>query len=160
MAYIRVKKIKGKSYAYLVENKNTSSGPRQKVKKYLGKVHDLERKEDTVSEIKGKGIFQNLIISELKKLGFKEKGDSCIHKNLIFSCKDYSLKRKTKSNTSKEAVISLNEGYLCSFTLQRIANFKKTKDFNKDGFTLAKYFLESGLQVSEEEFVEFYQKLR
>jgi len=160
MAYIRVKKIKDQNYAYLVENKNTSSGPRQKVKRYLGRVHKLEGTNGNHSKMEGDGILHALTISELKKLGFARKGEGYVYRNLIFSCSEHSLKKKTKSNTYKEAVISLNGGYLCSFTLQRIANFKRTKDFNSDAYILARYFLESGLQIGEEDFVKFYQALR
>ena len=160
MAYIRVKKIKDNKYAYLVDNINTSSGPRQKVKKYLGRVHEFDKvKEGNVSESGNQGILHDLVISELVNLGFRKKGNNYIHNNFIFSLKENSLKKSTGSKTHKEAVISLNDGYLCSFTLQRIANFRKSKDFNKDAYTLAKYFLQSGLQVNEEDFVRFYQEL-
>ena len=57
MVYIRIKKIKKKGreyrYAYLVENrwkkrvrKGSKKGARQKVKGYLGKVHDFSRVDD------------------------------------------------------------------------------------------------------------------
>ncbi len=38
MAFVRIKRISGKEYAYLVTNSWTGSGPRQKVAKYLGRV--------------------------------------------------------------------------------------------------------------------------
>ena len=54
MAYIRTKKINNNKYAYLVENKNTPKGPRQKVIQYLGRVHEFK-------------IEKNLEIEEPKK---------------------------------------------------------------------------------------------
>lgn len=164
MAYIRTKNISGNRYAYLVETTNISKGPRQKVKQYLGRIYELEKKRE-VSEagldLKNREeIVNELVISELKARGFKEKRDNLRHKNMIFSSKNFTLTKKNKSKTKKEAIIALNEGYLCSFTLQRLINFKKSKDFNKDAYTLAKYFLEAGLNIPKELFVKFYQGLK
>ena len=41
--FVRVKNIKGRKYAYLVENEWTPWGSRQRVTKYLGKLVSLER---------------------------------------------------------------------------------------------------------------------
>ncbi len=53
MSFIRTKKIDGKEYAYLVENKwykrkvkGRGKGPRQKVTKYLGRVHSFDKVND------------------------------------------------------------------------------------------------------------------
>ena len=50
MSFIRVKKINGKEYAYLVENKwykrkvkGKGRGPRQKVSMYLGRVYKYNK---------------------------------------------------------------------------------------------------------------------
>ena len=43
MAFVRVKRINGGTYAYLVENSWTRKGTRQKVSRYLGKVHAVEK---------------------------------------------------------------------------------------------------------------------
>src|SRR3989338_2867947 len=52
MAFIRTKKIYGKDYAYLVENrwykrkhKGKNKGPRQRVNKYLGRVYSFNKTE-------------------------------------------------------------------------------------------------------------------
>ena len=154
MAYIREKKINKGKYAYLVENTYTPKGPRQKVKKYLGRIYFIESKSE-INQTLSNDCFHNLILNTLTNFGFKENGSKYLFKNLIFEPKNLTLKR----NNGKEIVISTNKGHLSSFTLQRIQNFKKTKDFNKDAYLLAKYFLEAGLQVSKEDFIEFYQNL-
>jgi hypothetical protein len=163
MAYIRIKKINNKKYAYLVETINTKSGPRQKVKQYLGSVQVLEKKKEFFAINKTfkdkKDILSNLAIAELESKGFKEKNNNYIYKNLIFSPKNFTLTKKTKSNTEKDMVININQGYICTFTLQRLLNFKKSKDFNKDAYNLAKHFLEAGLNISKELFIDFYQKI-
>jgi hypothetical protein len=160
MAYIRVKKINKYLYAYLVENVSTTSGPRQKVKQYLGRVYELEKSKEIESSNNGKNkqeILLNLVIPELKVRGFRNKKDKYTNKNLIFDVKYFTLKKKTKSKTEKDAIIKLNDGYLCSFTLNRILSFEKSKEVKKDAQVLAKYFLESGLQINQERFVSFYQ---
>ncbi|MBU0470608.1 MAG: hypothetical protein KKA62_02115 [Nanoarchaeota archaeon] len=165
MAYIRTKKINNQFYAYLVESKSTSSGPRQKVKQYLGRVYTLEKTKEAISPKQpepdsSKKILSFLVLSELEKIGFEKKREVYIFKNLIFSPLNNSLTKKNKSKSPKEAIISLNDGFLCSFTLKRISDFKKTKDFNKDAYLLAKHFLEAGLPISQELFVLFYQQLK
>lgn len=156
MAYIRVKKINNKPYAYLVENKKTANGPRQKVLQYLGRVHHFEpQKENALQEIRvqnKKEFIRQLASSTLEAHGFKRNQKNLVQEKITFSPQQLTL---IKNN--KEAILAVNEGKLCSFTLQRLANFKKTRDLNKDANLLARYFLEAGLPVSQEQFVSFYQ---
>ena len=163
MAYIRIKKINDQKYAYLVETVNTKSGPRQKVKQYLGSVQVLEKKKEFFETNQKfndkKEILSNLVITELKSKGFKEIKNNYVYKNLIFSPQKLTLKKDTKRKTEKDIVININQGYICTFTLQRLFNFKKSKDFNKAAYNLAKYFLEAGLNISKDLFIDFYQKI-
>ncbi len=157
MSYVRIKKISGNPYAYLVENKNTDKGPRQRVKKYLGRIHvlephDLERKE--VNESKKNKFVEQLVLRELIPRKFKLKKEKYSFGKMVFSPKKWSLNLGKKS-----IVLSINDGYLCDFTIKRILDFKKTKDLKKDAFTLARYFLQAGLPLSEQEFIEFYQSI-
>ena len=164
MTFIRRKKINGKEYAYLVETVKTSSGPRQKVKLYLGKVHQLENKATTdsntttltINSSNKKDFLRKLIIRELKKYNLKEKNKTYQNKSIVFSPKTFTLSKKTNN---KPAVANINEGHLCDFTLQRISKFNKTDNLTQDATILAKYFLEAGLQISKEEFVNYYQLL-
>lgn len=149
MAFIRIKTISGKPYAYLVESIKTSKGPRQKVKKYLGRVYEFETKKSP--PFKSNNLVHNLILAELSQYGFEKHKDNYIKDNITFNPKNNTI---TKSK--KDAIIKLQEGYLSSFTIKRITNFKKGKNLNKDAFLLAKYFLEAGLNISQEEFIEFY----
>lgn len=157
MAYIRTKKISDKFYCYLVENKHTKKGPRQKVKKYLGKVISLEQVEEL--EFSGdlrksnREILLELIKLELLKHGFKLKKELYVNKDLSFDLEKLVLKNK-----KKEVVLKINEGFLCNFTLKRILDFKKSNDINEDGLQLAKYFVEAGIVVPKEVFIIFYQK--
>ena len=162
MVYIRTKKINDNLYAYLVESFKTKKGSRQKVKQYLGRVYKIDSKNYS-NDVNVRGRDRNsfllrMILPEFLVLGFKEKNnDEYIYKNFIFNSKKFSLVKKTKSKTLKDAIISLNNGYLCTFTLQRLIDFKKTNDIRKDAKLLAKMFLETGIEISQEDFISFYQ---
>lgn len=159
MVYIRKKNINNQNYAYLVENKGTANGPRQKVKQYLGKILSLQQITTENQEITAKNhhdfLFQ-LISRELVKHGFTNNNNKRCYENIIFSPKELTI---TNKKNGKEAVIAMNDGFFCSYTLQRVHQFKKTKDLTTDAHTLAKYFLEAGLPLSREEFVQYYQLL-
>ncbi len=152
MAFIRTKKINGKPYAYLVESVSTPQGPRQKVKKYLGRVHSFD--EVGGNCFKADNIVHNLIVSELGKYGFEYNKGSYVNGKVVFNPKTNKVVKG-----KKDAVVKVGEGHLSSFTVKRLINFKKSNDVNKDATLLAKYFLEAGLNVSQEEFIEYYSNL-
>jgi len=152
MAFIRIKQINGAPYAYLVESVKTKKGPRQKVKGYLGRVHELEKVGNF--EIEHENVLVKLTLQVLAGHGFKENESRWKLNGLIFNPKSMELKQKKKN-----VIIGVNEGHFCGFTLKRIKDFKKTADPVQDGRRLAKYFLEAGLPVQERDFVEYYQKL-
>ena len=60
MAFVRVKKISGSEYAYLVENTWTERGTRQRVGKYLGRIYKPDK-------VKSEGLANFLKISDLGK---------------------------------------------------------------------------------------------
>jgi hypothetical protein len=155
MAYIRIKKISNNQYAYLVENINTSIGPRQKVKEYLGKVITLPISQ-TKTRFREKDLLVELILQVLIPFGFQKKQKTYHAKQIIFNPVDLTI----HSIKNKPVLIPANNGYLSSFTLQRIKQFQKGKDLDNDAHLLAKYFLEAGLRISEENFVNFYQQLK
>lgn len=164
MAFLRTKKINDNLYCYLVQNKHTKKGSRQKVKKYLGRAIKFEQKKDldffSYFKIKNldnyfqkKQILRDLIKLELIKHGFKEKNNFLINQKISFNIKNNKILKK-----EKEVLLSLNEGFLCSFTINRISKFKKSGDLQKDALKLAKYFVEAGIKVPQEVFVGFYEE--
>ena len=159
MVYIRIKKINHGHYAYLVESKNTSAGPRQKVKQYLGKIIKVEplsssTKENIVAK-SPQEFLMKLITQELRRHGFIPQKNLFQQGGITFSPHNLTI---TKKN-NKEIVLHWNQGFLSTYTLERLFSFKKTKDLTTDAHTLAKHFLEAGLPLSREEFVQFYQLL-
>lgn len=163
MAFIRTKKIGKNSYAYVVENRwrKRGVGSRQKVGKYLGRVvSGLVRVRNSKNEIKfdsKKNVVMVLVLLELTNYGFKG--------NKIMSLHDlkFDLSRNhfvDKNGNIKRIVLELNEGFLCNHTLNKVLNFKGHGDDAREiGVELAKCFLEAGLKVSKEVFVEYYQKV-
>ena len=146
MTYIRVKRISKYKYAYLVESVSSPKGPRQKVKKYLGKVYDVgEVSRDSVSGKSRKEFVRELIRDVLREFNSSEIKV------------DYDSFSFAKKSSRKDVVLKVNDGFLCEFTVNLILKFRKSGDLQKDGYKLAKYFLDAGLPVSQEEFVEFYQ---
>ena len=135
MSFIRTKKIDGKEYAYLVENrwykrkhKGKNRGPRQRVNKYLGRVYSFNKTENidffTFKKINNleqylknnsnnkNNVFRDLIEWELFRHNI-DKEEFAI---------DYSNKKIISKNNNKEVSLRMNEGFLNSFTLNRIFN--------------------------------------
>jgi len=162
--FIRLKKRKTKSgctktYAYLVLSKHTSEGPRQKVKKYLGRVYALKKLSN--SQILIKKTFQETVlqtaIQELKAHGFRSSKSKVVHfEGFIFD-------QKAKSFTDKNNVpigLILNQGVFCGYTYARlIAIAGKHKERRRLGKELGKALIEAGLSVTPDEFLKIFNLL-
>ncbi|MBI2580887.1 hypothetical protein HYV85_03700 [Candidatus Woesearchaeota archaeon] len=72
MVFIRIKRISGKEYAYLVANNWTGSGPRQKVSKYLGKVIRPEKAKSEALQAFLELTSEQDLQQWIGKSGFKE----------------------------------------------------------------------------------------
>jgi len=169
--FIRVKNIKNKKgkvypYAYLVGNKwykrgnkEKGKGSRQKVIKYLGRVYPFSKVKDAgffdyleVEDVeKYLGQWKNKIINELVEW---ELFRHDIDKNEFLI--DNSCKVLKKD---KEVSLKLNEGLLNSYTLGRLLRFRFTGEEREDGFRMAKYFVEAGIEVPKEVFVSIFDKV-
>lgn len=146
MAFIRLKKVAGKHYAYLVENTWSSKGPRQSVAKYLGKYVQLEDAPPLLAESEtGK-----LIAAELRARGFSEK--------LAKEKMKVNLQTCTVREGKKRIVLGLNGGFLCDYTLRRLLHFQPVEEVTP-GYKLARSFSDAGVRISREQFVHIYKKL-
>ena len=164
MAFIRVKKIDGKEYAYLVENrwykrrhKGKNKGPRQKVSRYLGRVYKFNKEKDIdfysfkkINDLEQylknnsnnkNNVFRDLIEWELFRHNIN-KEDFTI---------DFSNKKILNNKTNKEVSLRMNDGFLNGFTLNRIFNLN-----SRDSYYLAKAFVEAGIEVPKEVFVGLF----
>jgi len=162
MGFIRLKKINGKEYAYLVENKwykrkfkNKNKGSRQKVSKYLGKVYFFDKEKDVefvnfknISDLEYylKNNNKNQIVKDLVEWElFRNNIDK---KEFIVNFNDKKIKKK-----NKEVSLKLNEGFLNSYTLNRLFSLK-----SNDSYYLAKCFVEAGVEVPKEVFVGMFSE--
>jgi len=164
--YVRIKKIKGKEYAYLIQsrwrkrNNNGKRGPRQKVIGYLGKVYRFDVKE----KVDFFELFSIKDIDEYVRKNGKEKiiNDLVeweIHKHKI-NKKDFlvDLKDNKIMKDNKNVVIKINEGYLCGETIRKLLNFRNREE-EQQGLELAKRFVQVGIKVPNEVFVGYFEKI-
>lgn len=159
--FFRIKKIKGKGYAYIVENTWKRNGSRQKVKGYVGRVYEFELKnnvdflqfmkienfESYINDNPKNKIINDLIEWELFRYGIS-KGEFSIDLNNI----------KIQKN-SKNAALLVNGGFMCNLTLKNLLVFEPEGYEQSDGYKLAKAFVEAGIQVPQEVFVGLFGKL-
>jgi len=185
MVYIRIKRFKRKNgaiaeYAYLVENrwkkrvpKGSEKGARQKVKGYLGKVHNFERISDkefmthfSVEDVKAhfdehgmSKVVRDLVRIELLNHGFDETGDFYANGELaVYMGKDFFIKN-LKEEKDRKLVVAMNEGFLCKETLMNLLKFKPKGDEKEVGLQLGNALLGAGLKVPSELFVEMFERV-
>ena len=164
MSFIRTKKISGKEYAYLVENKwykrrhkGKNKGPRQKVTKYLGRVYPFNK-------VNNNDFLTFKKINDLEQyLKKNNNSKNSIFKDLIewelfrhnISNKEFTIDYSNKKILKNDKIVSLrmNEGFLNSFTLSRVYNLN-----SNDSYYLAKCFVEAGIEIPKEVFVGVFGK--
>ena len=155
--FVRIKNIKGRPYAYLVKNEWTPWGSRQRVAKYLGRAHLLERVSDE-SKALPEGFDETIIEAvkqELLNHGFRWEGDCLTKADLTVN-----LEKKTVKQRKKDAVIGMNEGYLCEHTLQQLLAFEPEERDDKSAKKLASNMLEAGVKLSQEDFVHLFEQMK
>ncbi|HLC96229.1 MAG TPA: hypothetical protein VJH97_02815 [Candidatus Nanoarchaeia archaeon] len=166
MVYIRIKKIKKKSgncyeYAYLVENtwKKRKQGARQKVKAFLGRVHKPVISNDV-------DFLQHHSIMDINQY-VKENGLGKItrdlitwelHKHDLQNDISIDFENRVVRRYKNKAVVQMNEGFLCDYTLKKLLGFR-FKDDENAGITLAKAFVEAGIKIPEELFIKVFEKI-
>lgn len=148
MAFVRIKKVKGKEYAYLVENKWKKGKVQQKTKKYLGRAKKYETTK--IADFLGANPLASLVANALTNAGFDEK---LKHEEVKIDLQ----KKKVKKGRSEAAII-LNEGILSSHTLQALLNYEATEE-EKPGMKLAKALGDAGVDLSNECFIKLYKVL-
>ena len=155
--FVRKKKVKGQHYGYLVKNKWTSKGPRQKVIKYLGKVHKISRQKE-----------QKIDPILIKKAGLNELIDKLVEREL--QCHGFELidgywhlsevKVHPKGHVSykgRKAVLEINEGFLCRDTIRQLKTIVKEPLI--EPAQLASAILEAGISIEGENFAQLFMRI-
>lgn len=150
MAFIRLKRVGKERYAYLVDNEWTPRGPRQKVKRYLGKYIELPDEEP--APLPATPVTPGaLITSELRGRGFSSK--------LELDGIKVNLRLCTVKQNGKNVVLGLNGGFFCAFTLRKLLHFTAQHEAVA-GYALARAFSDAGIRVTREDFVSIYRRVQ
>ena len=168
MSFIRTKKIKGKKYAYIVENKWKKKKVKQRFKKYLGRVYEFKREEKDFEEFISVGLEEyrntrkiNDIILDLAEWevlnhGFEKKDNVYVNGECAVNLKKKQVVNTRNSNVS----LAFNEGMLNEYAIKKLLRLRfKGEDEEEDAYLLAKSFVESGIKVPKQIFVEVFSKL-
>jgi hypothetical protein len=154
MGFIRTKTIKGKEYGYLVKNTWTATGPRQNVKGYLGRIlRPQKQKEEPaeISKLEYTDALLALIKQELTNHGF----DPSLTKDQT----KIDLENRRVINGNKNVIIGMNEGYLCTYTLNKLLTLVPQGYEEQAGTQLATALVEAGLKLNKETFVQLFEKI-
>lgn len=170
--FIRIKKIKGLEYAYLVKSVWKEKTVRQKVVKYLGKIHHVEKVQSVVfqefcEKEKIKTNTTKQIIQALMEWTLFQHGFS---KDLLLQTKWLLQNGKIVGNPEnlqlsagkKEVTLKINEGYMNSFTLKELETMqlnKNTEEQRSAATILAKAFVAAGIEVPQDVFIDIFQKV-
>jgi hypothetical protein len=158
--FVRIKKIKGQEYGYLVENNWTAKGSRQKVKAYLGRIiKPAKNTELPAPELKDNSYadaVRAVAKWTLLQHGFQEGSQSMLMQGTVLA----DLAELKVINRTNPAVISMHEGFLCQHTLQQAISFIPSGNTEEIiGKELANVLLEAGLSVPHEVFVQLFEKI-
>ncbi|MCP3682738.1 MAG: hypothetical protein GY861_08620 [bacterium] len=154
--FVRVKRIKGRDYAYLVQNTWTERGTRQKVGKYLGKVFRPQKgKNEGLT-----GFLKADLSGYIKENSFESIVEDLVRLELFnHELEGFTVDtkgQKVRDSKGKEIVLELNEGFLCSETLKKLLEYEKGTD---EGFRLAEILLAAGIKVEKDVFIEIFGKM-
>ncbi len=164
--FIRVKRIKNNSYAYLVRNRWTGKGSRQRVGRYLGRVYFPERTLDleyyahigndaeSIDRMSPKEIAESLLGWVLSCHGFVREGASWKLDEISVDMRNLNVKKGDKG-----VALNINNDFLCSHTLRSLMRFKSDGDREVVGLSLAKAFISAGIPVPGDVFVHVFQKI-
>ena len=154
MGFIRAKNIKGKEYGYLVKNTWTATGPRQNVKGYLGRILRPQKQKEETPDIQNMNYNEaitTLIKQELTNHGFDN--------TLTQDKTKIDLENRKIINTNKNILLGINEGYLCTYTLNKLMTLNPTGYEEQAGLQLATVLVEAGLKLNKETFVQLFEKI-
>jgi len=155
MTFVRIKKISGKEYGYLVTNTWTGSGPRQKVAQYLGRVI---RPQKAKSE--GLGAFLGLTDGEVKAWILKNSFPEVTAMLMKLELGNHGIAGSEELTDGKghPVVFALNDGFLCSYTAKKLLEYDPEVDYS--GYNLADALTAAGIAAEKEVFISLFGKMQ
>ena len=122
--FIRAKSVKGKKYAYLVENIWKKGKVKQVVKKYVGKIIPLSESSEYADPVIDfslplKQVLQKIIAAEFLSRGFIQgRGEVYKYEDIALN-----LTKGTIKQAEKSVVLFLNGRYLYPKLLRELLDF-------------------------------------
>ena len=165
MVFVRIKRISGKEYAYLVSNSWTGSGPRQKVSEYLGKaIRPAKAKSEGLGAFLG--ITSDRELADwIAKSSFAEIAAALIKLELKNHDMEDSRGYKTNAEKAeftdengKKTVFAFNDGFLCSYTAKKLLDYDGAADYS--GYNLADALTAAGIAAEKDVFILLFGKMQ
>jgi hypothetical protein len=156
--FVRVKRISGREYAYLVRNAWTGQGPRQKVAGYAGRVHrpvDAGTARVPLSPADFPGLVRQLCRRELLAHGFTGQ-DGFLRQDAVA----VDLAAGSIRAGRGPCTVAMQEGFLCDATLARLLALKPEGHEERDMHALVAALLEAGLKAAGGELAILYAAWR
>ncbi|MCA9478601.1 MAG: hypothetical protein KC535_05630, partial [Nanoarchaeota archaeon] len=153
--FVRAKTVKGKKYAYLVENSWKKGKVKQLVKRYLGRIIELDTPEKEGSQVidfslPQKKVMQQIIANEFLLRGFVQaRGEVYVKGNV-----SVNLTKGLFSQEGKEVVFLLNDRYLYGRLVRDLLDFfAPESEEERKGQKLAQALSDAGISVAQEDFI-------
>lgn len=172
--YIRIKKIKGINYAYLVKSywSKRRKTPKQKTLCYLGRVYKFQK-------IENKNLIEHFGTQDIEKYFKKEPIKKIIKELIKLELSNYNFKetkpniwtqdkiivnlvtKKVYASFEKPACIEINNNFLSTKTLRNILNLRFPPNLNNTQIYkyLASSFLSVGIALPEDKFILLSQRI-
>lgn len=158
--FVRIKKIKGYQYAYLVENTWEKGTSKQKVKEYLGRVYSFPSEALSFPEMDSGTEFGTEVVQLLKwqlsRFGFNIVSDAAIKDGLKVDLHSFEF---IQEKSKKPFVLKGKEGYLCKHTIKQLLAFTSEGFDEKVGKDLAHAFVQAGIDIPQDVFVKVFEKV-
>ena len=155
--FVRIKRIKGQDYGYLVGSVWTNKGPRQKVTKYLGKIiRGVPTKSETLEEFVKKPAEQFVQEKEYADIVKQLVALTLHHHDLVDT--DIDFAQHTVKRKGRNCVLAMNEGFLCGETLRQLFSYNSDDDYS--GFVLADRITATGIKIEKDVFIALFGKLQ
>ena len=91
-------------------------------------------------------ILKDLIKWEIFRFGINQE-------EFVFDLGKGKIKKD-----NKDVVLMINNGLMCNHTLKNLLDFKSSGDEESDGYYLARFFVEAGIEIPREVFVGIFSK--